>query len=448
MIERMWEILTTITEESQQAALTKCKELGLDPNRGIVSLDESFINLNSAVFILKDAIEKKKLIQLPLTIQKSITSHLEAISKHQTGLISGIDEVVNLANAIEQLNAAIWQYGLHNLSDEVLGYQSKLNQLKALEVEAKRLKRELDAGVRAKENLNQLLNDAGKQSESLQKLVTSAGEAATKASEELARATDSSQKSAALLVTIQQNEATSKQQLATTTTSNAEVSALEKKIKEFYAKVDEYRTKITSTSDDARSAVQENKTETDKLVSTLKVLEDQIKAQIQKATGYSLFHSFQTRQEALRKSKRYWVGALAGLVVASIGLSLYVIHTTNNIDAAFFLKLSMSLPLIYAIAFCTIQYSRERKLEEEYAFKSNISISLVPYQELVEKLVAKEQSEERQRYAAFIIDAITKVFTSPNERVFESHEKHKGLSDKAMKQLAMIIEPIVKGLKP
>ena len=106
----MWEILTTLTEESQQAALSKCKELGLDPNRGVVSLDESFINLNSARSILMDAIEKKKLIQLPITVQKTLISYLEAISKYQAGLTTGTT-VVNLVNAIEQLNAAIWQYG-------------------------------------------------------------------------------------------------------------------------------------------------------------------------------------------------------------------------------------------------------------------------------------------------------------------------------------------------
>ena len=447
MIEKMWEILTTLTEESQQAALSKCKELGLDPNRGVVSLDESFINLNSGRSILMDAIEKKKLIQLPITVQKTLISYLEAISKHQAGLTTGTDEVVNLVNAIEQLNAAIWEYGLHNLSDEVLGYQSKLNQLKALEVEAKRLKRELDAGIKLKENLDHLLNDAGKQSESLQKLVSSATEAATKANEELARSSDSSQKSAALLATIQQNEVISKQQLSATTASNAEVSAFEKKIKEFYAQIDEYRTKISTTSDDARSAVQENKAETDKLISTLKSLEDQIKAQIQKATGFSLFHSFQTRQETIRKSKRYWIGALASLIGASIGLSVYVIYTTTGLDTAFFLKLSMSLPLIFAITFCTVQYSRERKLEEEYAFKSNISISLVPYQELVEKLVSKEQAEERQRYASFIIDAITKVFTSPTEKIFDGSEKTNRLNSKTMKQFTALVESIAKSLK-
>ena len=69
MIDRLWEILTTLTEESKRAALAKCVELGLDTNRGEVPLDESYINLNSAVIILKDAIEQRKLIQLPITIQ-------------------------------------------------------------------------------------------------------------------------------------------------------------------------------------------------------------------------------------------------------------------------------------------------------------------------------------------------------------------------------------------
>lgn len=68
MLEQIWKVLTTLTEEAQQAALSKCTELGLDKNRGIVSLDESFINLTSATNILIDAIDKKKLIQLPITI--------------------------------------------------------------------------------------------------------------------------------------------------------------------------------------------------------------------------------------------------------------------------------------------------------------------------------------------------------------------------------------------
>ncbi len=307
-------------------------------------------------------------------------------------------------------------------------------------------KRELDSGIKLKDKLDQLLIDAGKQTETLPAIADAANEAFRKTTEELARTTEVSQKASALLATIQQSETTSTQQLAATKSSNAEISALEKKIKEFYNQVDEYRNKISTAAEDANNIIQKNTTETEKLIATLRDLEDQIKTQMQKATGYSLFHSFQTRKDALVWSKRIWASALGLLVLMAIGLPWFVIKTTINIDVAFFLKLSMSLPIIYAIAFCAIQYSRERKLEEEYAFKSNISISLVPYQELVDKLVAKDHPAEREKYAAFIMDSISKVFSSPTDKVFDNGEKQKGLSTKMLKQLSAIIETI-KGIK-
>ena len=61
----------------------------------------------------------------------------------------------------------------------------------------------------------------------------------------------------------------------------------------------------------------------------------------------------------------------------------------EKIDTIFYLTISMALPLIYATPFFNLQYSRERRLAEEYASKSNISISLIPYKDLVEKLVIK-----------------------------------------------------------
>jgi hypothetical protein len=87
-------------------------------------------------------------------------------------------------------------------------------------------------------------------------------------------------------------------------------------------------------------------------------------------------------------------------------------------------------------------------LEEEYAFKSNISISLIPYQELVEKLVDKQQPQEKEKYTTFIIDAIAKVFTSPTDKIFGNEEGPKIDIDSALKQLNKAIETIVKPLEP
>src|SRR5437016_5624649 len=142
MIEELQSTLTTFTDEAEKAALEKCKELSFDTNRGVVSLEESFINLNSARDILLDAIKKRKLIQLPITVQTLLLDNLSEISRSLTSLIAGSDEVANLAAAIERLNTSMWQYGLHNLSEEVLGYQTKLNQLKSQELQTQQLRHE------------------------------------------------------------------------------------------------------------------------------------------------------------------------------------------------------------------------------------------------------------------------------------------------------------------
>jgi uncharacterized integral membrane protein len=448
----MWEILTTLTEETISAALAQCDENGFDKNRGIISLNESFINLNYAKNILVDAIRNKKLVQLPITVQSTLVLYLESISKSLTSLVNGTDEVENLSTYIEQLNTAIWQYGLHNLSAEVLGYQEKMNQLKNQELEIKKLKSELDVAIEKNKVLETIIVDANKTAASLNSLLETSEKNKEQIDEILENSTTSDQSISALQATVQQNETNVTQLLANTKSSNAEVLAIEPKIKEFYDEINEFKEDISTTKKNAQQTVKDNEIETEKLVSNLKTLEDQIKIQIEKATGFSLFHSFQTRQLELAKSKKIWVYALAGLVLASLGVSIFIISSTSKIDVAFFGKLSMSIPLIYAIFFCTVQYSRERKLEEEYAFKSNISISLVPYQELVEKLVNSDQSGEREKYTAFIIDAITKVYTSPTDKIFDSHDQTsidpmKQL-EKAIKAIVGPLEPLIKVIKP
>jgi chromosome segregation ATPase len=379
MLKDIWEVLTTFTDEAQMAALAKCKELGFDPNRGVVSLDESFMNLRDARALLMDAIEKKKLIQLPISIQQVLLEKLQAISRSLTGLVSGSDEVVNLTAAVEALNTSIWQFGFHNLANEVLGYQEKLNELKGLRLDVSRLRQELEDGLAQKAEVERLKLEIETSADGVKAQLAASQEQGQKVAEALARTTEADQKAAAALSSIEQRETSSAQLVATSKASAAEVAAIETRIKEFHAHIDEYRGKLTAAVDGAANTVEDNNSKTSQLVERLESLEGQIKDQIEKATGYSLFQSFQKRQESLAKSKRWWAVALAGFVLLSIGLSFFVITTTKDINHAFYLKLSLSLPLIYAITFCTVQYGRERRLEEEYAFKANISISLVPY---------------------------------------------------------------------
>jgi hypothetical protein len=169
-----------------------------------------------------------------------------------------------------------------------------------------------------------------------------------------------------------------------------------------------------------------------------------IKKQLEQATGYGLFGTFQTRQRSLAKTKWGWAVAVIGLILLSLWVTYWVSTSTQNFhEIAFYIKLSMSIPLVFAIGFCAVQYSTERRLEEEYAIRSNISFSLIPYQELVEKLVDKASAEEKAKYSAFIIESITKVFTSPTDKVYNTGEKN----NKPIKEMASVIRSILKAAK-
>ena len=212
----------------------------------------------------------------------------------------------------------------------------------------------------------------------------------------------------------------------------------------------EFNRQAEAIAGKAHTSVAENDAELKRLTVSLEDLESRIRQSIERATGFTLFHSFQKRQLDLAESKKYWARMLAGTVAISLaasGIFIWNLQYVHTYNAAFYMKLSISLPLIYAIAFCSVQYSRERRLEEEYAFKSSISISLEPYQKLVRGLVDSEKPEEMAKYTAFIIESVNRVFTSPTEHIFDDGKQDKNSTEKLIKALGEFIDPFVKIIK-
>jgi|SRR5882762_1815826 len=580
-LSRIWSICTTLTEEAMAVASAKAKELGFDPNRGLVALPESFINLSSARSIMEDAIEKQKLVQLPITVQKELLANLETISKSFQGLTAGVDEVVNLTTAVEVLNTAIWKYGLHNLSDQVLGYQKKLNQLKNQELQISKVITQLEGAKGAIEKANAAAGETEQQKMSAVALLEQTKQSAASSASLLEQVKDASTKAGVFFATIQQNEKQSGELTASIKTANSELLALDASVRKFYGEVDEYRRKITQTSDDAsklittsevaikrltedttakveetiatveadaktaseelkaivdeavkssdarstatandltakveakltqddesfsvltsttktsittfqtaaegqltealkeldnsssnllsqsqeklteleqklairsEETVEANQKKTQELIAELAKLKDQIREQIQQATGFQLFGAFQSRQNEIAKSTTIWVYAIAALVVISAGVTIWIAHEAQFYSAnnfAFWVKLSLTVPLGFAITFCTVQYGRERRLEEEYAFKSSVSVSLNPYRDLVHSILEKDGQVDQSKYTDFVIGSVTNVFTPPTDKVFDSN-KESGFTQKTFKQTAEIIGAAVKAAK-
>lgn len=437
MIKKLWELLTTFTEESQQAALAKCVELGFDTKRGDVSLDESYINLSLACNILRDAIEQRKLIQLPISIQKIFVATLESIVRAQTGLMAGTDEIVNLSVAIEKLNADIWQYGLHNLSDEVLGYQTKLNQLKSMELAAVETQKKLQEGILVKENLERLLGEAEAQSETLKALMTGANTSAVATNEALAQATDSSQKAAASLVTAQQNETASTQLLATSTKSNAEILVHETNINA-----------LVSGFTSLKGELEANKTTQENLFKEFEGYRKTIDGLIGDSNRTGMAASFTKRKNDLDKPMRIWLWVFAGSIVGLVVMG--VIYLAPLLESGKLeqlpSRLALTAPFIWLGWFSAKQYGYTSRLREDYAYKEASAKSFEGYKReanLVNPEMLKNLMET----------AIQNLGDNPI-RIYSGHENHasplhelleKSLKDEKLMDLVKAIFAKAKG---
>ncbi|WP_353072458.1 hypothetical protein [Tunturiibacter gelidiferens] len=489
----LWETIQTFSDEAQTAAKKKATELQFSFNRGTIPFEETLINLSRNRDLLIAAIEDSALPQLPLKIQNQLISDAKKISSQLNQLTNGIDSIVTLESAVDDLTATIWHSNLQNMSGEILGFHKKQNQLKTLETTLRDLTQRATNLQAKEESANRVIEQIDDGFKKTNSFIEEINKSATEISQRTAAVKDAEQRVNASLALVQEEEKSIAQSVASSRTSSAELdsqkikaesilvdlekskadsgilvkslsefrqltetqigdlqtlqqaeykaldqksqteiarlqaaatdattnlttivgstlkasveqfgiestalilkldtaeaarelkatTSLKKTSEDFIAEAteikDEFRKSFEAATAKSNLLLGENELKTKERFDELIKLEDVIREKIRLATNFQLFHAFQTRQMAIAEGKNLWRNALFGFVIFSFVLAvafiiyLFVAHPTY--DAAFYLKLSISFPLVYAIHFCSTEYSKERKLEEEYAFKGNI----------------------------------------------------------------------------
>lgn len=210
-------------------------------------------------------------------------------------------------------------------------------------------------------------------------------------------------------------------------TTNAEkIKQIEAQAKVFKETLDEYIKNMTTTTEEIETKTKQYSDDTQLIINTNQELTEEIKEQLQKATGVSLFHMFQKRKEALEKNQGWWLFGVIASIIVLILFSWWIISSIQNIpqngsidwfkDAIF--KFTLSTPVIYLLYFLTDRYTKLRRLIEEYAFKSAISLALTPYYDLVQGLDDDTQEKDKD----FLIAVIGNIFKTPTDKVFKTKE--------------------------
>lgn len=204
---------------------------------------------------------------------------------------------------------------------------------------------------------------------------------------------------------------------------SAKIMQIQADIKVFKENIDDYVEKMELTTTNIESKTKEFEGKTKEIIETNQRLTKEIKEQLELATGESLFHTFSQRKKDLETSQTHWLLGLLLSILLFILFSIWLINELSHLDLKnvnwFFdviLKFSASAPLVYLIAFLTDRYTKERRLLEEYAFKSTISLALKPYFDLVSELQVDSREKD------FLIKSIENIFATPTDKVFRTKE--------------------------
>lgn len=142
-------------------------------------------------------------------------------------------------------------------------------------------------------------------------------------------------------------------------------------------------------------------------------LQDDVDDLLSGTIGATLGTNFKERKQELEKSARNWAIATlvsVGILIAAAWLIFQDITGDVNLGVSTLSKIALILPVSVAVVFTARNYSRERKLLEEYAFKTTMSLSLDGFREV---LVKQMPEEEDETISDFLTTSMLEIYTNP-----------------------------------
>lgn len=222
-------------------------------------------------------------------------------------------------------------------------------------------------------------------------------------------------------------ESKSNEKLITSFANN--VQERDKRLTELGQATEENKTKLLKYEEERQSILKE----AENLISSAK-----------KALNYKTAEGISASfQEQYNNSNNRWIygswilGALLCLC-AAIGLGLWVLNTAPDQIGLLIGRISLlPLPIIGAV-FCANQYSKQKNIIEDYAYKMVLSKAIVGFSEQLKK----HGSGENQEYVHYIKTSLEEIHKDPLRKRYSQSMKQDNSSN--FKNLIELAEKIAK----
>lgn len=198
----------------------------------------------------------------------------------------------------------------------------------------------------------------------------------------------------------------------------AKIEAKQKEFDDLFERLDSNK----NTAEEVLESAKLTSEEIDKLERRIEELAEETRRTLGSAVSGSLSASFARRARFIGVSRWVWLVILTLAAVGAPFLAVYVFRNVNtegivgpSVLAGNIFKLATLSPLIFFISYASIQYSRERDLQERYAFKASIAQSLPAYTKLMkDEFFGDDQPNTRKDdLIDFAFESVRKIYKEP-----------------------------------
>lgn len=179
-----------------------------------------------------------------------------------------------------------------------------------------------------------------------------------------------------------------------------------------------------------REKLEQKIDQAEKLETELKITKEEINQLrqdtsnlVKERTGEALGDVFAQRKLELETSMKRWMLAsgLAILLLTGTAVAIYLDITSGTQQSTVLLsKVVLIIPISVGVWFAVSNYSRQRKLMQQYEFKSNIAVSLRGFREVLQDS-SSDAGEEL--VAEFVLESMDKIYSDPQSNINSTEEQ-------------------------
>lgn len=345
-------------------------------------------------------------------IKLSNYSERKQIADNLINILSYLESPTNLYSYIENLKIILRTYNIRNFSENLIQFEEEIDDIKSTRInleEILAISNELEEKITDKsDEIVKLYDEAEEKLEDIQEKFRDIKDEL----ESISRKTEDAQ---SLNEELEEIKKTADSHLTDITDFRTKSESNQKLIENFATKVQDRDNRLTELEQkiiENDKALLKYEEERKNLLKKAEDLIESAKIALNYKTAEGLSASFSEQYKNSNKTRisAGWISGAIFCLLITVFLGVWFLYFMNEENKWFLIVgrlLLLPIPIIGAI-FCANQYTKQKNIAEDYAYKTVIAKSIVGFSEQL-----KKNSTDNSEYITYIAKALEEIHKDP-----------------------------------